>query len=333
MVDTKKLSELLDWYFKSVESLVSVVVADRDGLLLAAKDKSGAIELESEKVGGLSALVEPTLKRIAKEFKSSGFGAGTFDTEEYRMIFIESGDLAVLVTIIDLYASLDDVFPYAYIMAEKVARILDDRIVSPVIPNLGKVSNLSQQQTTINELHKISPEGEFVYKLILGGDGGVGKTTLVNTYIEGQFQADYKPTIGTNIIKRECKLENINTIVRFTIYDLAGQGQFARVRQSYLVNAKAGFLVFDVTRRESFENIQKWYTEFVKGAGQEICTILVGNKIDLEDERVVSTNEGKDLAANLGLPYLETSALNKDLVDEAFRMIAFKLIQDKLQFI
>ena len=65
MVDTKKLSELLDWYFEAVDSLVSVVVADRDGLLLAAKDKSGSIELDSEKVGGLSALVEPTLKRIA----------------------------------------------------------------------------------------------------------------------------------------------------------------------------------------------------------------------------------------------------------------------------
>ncbi|MHA1453974.1 MAG: hypothetical protein ACTSRD_14025, partial [Promethearchaeota archaeon] len=193
MVDTKKLSELLDWYFKTVDSLVSVVVADRDGLLLAAKEKSESAELDIEKLGGLSALVEPTLKRIANEFKSSGFGAGTFDTEEYRMIFIESG-YAVLVTIIDLYASLDDdVFPYAYIMAEKISRIFDNRPVSPVIPHLGKNSKLGEQHSVKNEIQKISPKGEFVYKLILGGDGGVGKTTLVNTFIEGEFQADYKP--------------------------------------------------------------------------------------------------------------------------------------------
>ena len=323
---------MLDWYFKTVDSLVSVVVADRDGLLLAAKDKSGSIELDSEKVGGLSALVEPTLKRIANEFKSSGFGAGTFDTEEYRMIFIESG-YAVLVTIIDLYASLDDVFPYAYIMAEKVARIFDDRPVSPVIPYLGNFSNLGDQEPVKNEMHKISPKGEFVYKLILGGDGGVGKTTLVNTFIEGQLQADYKPTIGTNILKKECKLENIDTIVRFTIYDLAGQGQFARVRQSYLTNAKAGFLVFDVTSRESFRNIEKWHSEFIKGASPEICIILIGNKIDIEDARTVSTQEGDDLANKLNLPYMETCALNKDMVDEAFHMIAFKLVQDKLRYI
>ncbi len=333
MVDTKKLSELLDWYFKTVDSLVSVVIADRDGLLLAAKDKSGSIELDSEKVGGLSALVEPTLKRIANEFKSCGFGAGTFDTEEYRMIFIESGEFAVLVTIIDLFASLDEVFPYAYIMAEKVARILDDRIVSPVIPHLGKNSRLEHHDFEKNTMQKITPEGEFVYKMILGGDGGVGKTTIVNTFIEGQFQADYKPTIGTNILKKEIKLENIDTAVRFTIYDLAGQGQFARVRQSYLSNAKAGFLVFDVTNRESFHNIEKWNVEFLKGAGETIVRILIGNKIDLEEERTVTSQEGENLANKLNIPYLETSALNKDLVDEAFHMIAFKLVQDKLSII
>ena len=128
-------------------------------------------------------------------------------------------------------------------------------------------------------------------------------------------------------------MDNINTVVRFTIYDLAGQGQFARVRQSYLTNAKAGFLVFDVTGRESFQNVEKWYSEFMKGAGQDICIILIGNKIDLEEIRVVTTQEGEDLAKKLNLPYIETSALNKDLVDEAFHMIAFKLIQDKLQYI
>jgi small GTP-binding protein len=332
VVDTDTLSELLDWYFEAVDSLVSVVVADREGLLLAAKDKSGSIELDSEKVGGLSALVEPTLKRIANEFKSSGFGAGTFDTEEYRMIFIESG-YAVLVTIIDLFGSLDDVFPYAYIMAEKIARIFDNRPVSPVIPHLGKISKLEKPHSIKNEMQKISPEGEFVYKLILGGDGGVGKTTLVNTFIEGEFQTDYKPTIGTNILKKKCKMENINTTVRFTIYDLAGQGQFARVRRSYLTNAKAGFLVFDVTDRNTFQNIEKWHSEFIIGGGQNICIILIGNKIDLEKERTVSTEEGENLANSLNIPYIETSALNKDLVDEAFHMIAFKLIQDKLQYI
>jgi small GTP-binding protein len=328
MVDIKKFDALLDWYVSSLgENIKTVIIADRDGLLLGGK--SNKPDVDQETLGGLSTIVEPILKKIGKEFKSTGFGAGTFDTENYRLIFIESGPQAILVTVCDLYCSLDDVFPYAYLMAEKVARILDGRPVSPVIPKLSKRGELKVPEKQ-GEFQQIAAEGQFIYKIILGGDGAVGKTSLIQTFVQGTFETDYKATIGTSIMKKECKFQGWNSSVRFMIWDLAGQGQFARVRQSYLIDAKGGLLVFDVTRPETFTNIEKWFKEVVQGAGQNIVVILIGNKIDLVNERKVTKEQGEQLAAKLQIPYFETSALNKDIVEEAFKMLAFRLLQDKL---
>jgi small GTP-binding protein len=329
-VDVKRFDALIDWYFQSLkEEVLAVVIADRDGLLMASKTKDE--RFDSETIGGLSALIEPVLKRISAEFKSKGFGSGTFDLEEFRMIIVEAG-YGVLVTIIDLYASLDYVFPYAYLMAEKVNRIIDGRKVSPVIPKLKKKGSLNVPQKQ-GVIQKVEPTGDFIFKIILGGDGAVGKTSLVHTFIEGFFENDYKATIGTSIMKKECKFTGWDTTVRMIIWDLAGQGQFARVRQAYLGEAKGGFLVFDVTRQETYNNIEKWYKETIRGAGENINLMLIANKIDMENERQVSREEGEKLAEKLGIPYFETSAQDKDIVDEAFKLLAFILVQGQLKVV
>jgi Ras-related protein Rab-2A len=128
-------------------------------------------------------------------------------------------------------------------------------------------------------------------------------------------------------MKKECDFEGLDTNVRFVIWDLAGQTQFRRVRRTYLKNAEVGLLVFDVTRRETFENIKDWYQD-IKDSAPSIALILVGNKIDLEEERVVSREEGEELAEELGITYMETSAKTGENVDEAFRVLALGMIKD-----
>ncbi len=108
---------------------------DRQGLVFGSQLKPGVSE---DVIGGLSALVEPVLKRISTEFKSGAFGTGTFDTDEYQLLFCEAGPSAILVIVADALASIDNLFPYAYLCAEKVARILDDRPVSPVHTHLWR---------------------------------------------------------------------------------------------------------------------------------------------------------------------------------------------------
>jgi len=328
-VDTKKLAALLQWYKQSLgDNLVAALIVNRDGLIMDSLGGSSERSLNDEIISGISALVEPVLTRITEEFSSGSFGTGTFDTEDYRFIFCESGPEAVLVTVLDAIAGVDSVFPYAYLAAEKIARIFDGRTVSPVIPKLVADSGGNNVQRKLDKLQKVNiKSGEYAFKLILGGDGAVGKTSMVHRYVENEFETDYKSTIGTSIMKKECKFKELESTVRFIIWDLAGQAQFKRVRQSYLANAEAGILVYDVTNRSSFENIDKnWYRE-IKKASPDIVLILVGNKIDLESKRVVSRDEGEALAQNLTLTYVETSAKTGENIDDAFKMLALQIIK------
>ncbi len=326
-VDTKKLKALLDWYRQEIgNALVAVLVVNRDGLVIEALTRSEK-SLEEDIVGGISALVEPILTRIRNEFSSGAFGTGMFDTDNYRLLFCESGPDSIFVTVLEGTAMVDPVFPYAYLAAEKVARIFDGRSVSPVIPKIIALASGKPIDRKIDTLQKIKVEsGEYAYKLVLGGDGSVGKTSMVHRFVEDSFQTDYKSTIGTSIMKKECQFDGLQSKVRFVIWDLAGQKQFQRVRQSYLANSEAGLLVYDVTRKDTYESIKTWLSE-IRSASPDISLILVGNKIDLVDARQVSNAEGQALAKQLGLSYIETSAKTGENINDAFKMLALQIVK------
>ena len=327
-VDRKKLEALLQWYRQEIgENLIVAIIVNREGLVMAALKGSSEVEVEEDVIGGVSALVEPVLTRITEEFSSGSFGTGTFDTEDHRFIFCEAGPEAIFVTVLNSIAMVDPIFPYAYLAAEKISRIFDGRTVSPVIPKLISNEITPNIERKVDKLQKIKiKSGEYAYKLVLGGEGGVGKTSMVHRFVEDSFQADYKSTIGTSIMKKECEFEGLESRVRFVIWDLAGQAQFKRVRQTYLGNAEAGILVYDVTRQDTFESIESWFRE-IKSVSPHISLILVGNKIDLEDNRFISTEKGEELSKKLNLSYIETSAKTGENINDAFKMLALQMIK------
>ena len=327
-VDRKKLEALLQWYRQEIgENLIVALIVNREGLVMAALKGSSEVEVEEDVIGGVSALVEPILTRITEEFSSGSFGTGTFDTEDHRFIFCEAGPEAIFVTVLNSIAMIDPIFPYAYLAAEKISRIFDGRTVSPVIPKLISDNSTPNIERKVDKLQKIKiKSGEYAYKLILGGEGGVGKTSMVHRFVEDSFQADYKSTIGTSIMKKECEFGGLESRVRFVIWDLAGQAQFKRVRHTYLGNAEAGILVYDVTRQDTFENIEGWFKE-IKSVSPNISLILVGNKIDLEGKRIICIEKGEELSKKLNLSYIETSAKTGENINDAFKMLALQMIK------
>ncbi|MBY8991069.1 MAG: GTP-binding protein [Candidatus Lokiarchaeota archaeon] len=328
-VDRNKLEALLKWYRQEVgANLIAAIIVNREGLVMAAVKGESETEVEEDVIAGVSALVEPVLTRITEEFSSGAFGTGTFDTEEQRIIFCEAGPEAIFVTVLDSIAMVDPIFPYAYLAAEKIARIFDGRTVSPVIPKLISDHDTQKIERKVDKLQKIKVKsGEYAYKLILGGEGGVGKTSMVHRFVENAFQTDYKSTIGTSIMKKECDFEGLDSKVRFVLWDLAGQAQFKRVRQSYLSNAEAGILVYDVTRKDTLDKVENWFSE-IKDVSPNISLILVGNKIDLTEDRVISTEMGEAFAKKLNLSYIETSAKTGENINDAFKMLALQRIRE-----
>jgi len=150
---------------------------------------------------------------------------------------------------------------------------------------------------------------EFVFKITVLGEAAVGKTSLLNRFCEDTFQDDYKPTLGANIIRKDVNIEE-STKVRLIMWDLAGQEKYNVIRSMYFQGCEGALLVYDVTRYNTFDNIKsRWLRDFKKYIRKEGVYVLIGNKIDLINDRVVPTEKGKDLAEKIKAShFIETSA-------------------------
>ncbi|UCD01007.1 MAG: GTP-binding protein [Promethearchaeota archaeon] len=169
---------------------------------------------------------------------------------------------------------------------------------------------------------------EFVFKITILGDAAVGKTSLINQFVEGSFQEDYKPTLGANIVRKDVNFDN--TRVRLIMWDLAGQEKYRVVRSMYFQGCEGALLVYDVTRYHTLESINsKWLRDFKKHVKKKGAYILIGNKIDLKDQRVIPTERGKELAAKIKAShFIETSAKLGENIEEAFSLLVNQILSN-----
>ncbi|MHA1784967.1 MAG: GTP-binding protein [Candidatus Helarchaeota archaeon] len=159
---------------------------------------------------------------------------------------------------------------------------------------------------------------DTLYKLVLLGDGAVGKTAIGTRFCKGLFQSNYKMTIGADFFVKSLKFGNTN--VKMQIWDVAGQARFQFLRSTYYKGAFCGILVFDTTIRESFGNLENWVLEFQEQVGNTPI-VIVGNKVDLPD-RMVTTEEGRNWAESyLSAPYIEVSAKAGININKLFKLV------------
>lgn len=169
---------------------------------------------------------------------------------------------------------------------------------------------------------------EFRFKIVMLGDGAVGKTAMTTKFTQNFFEADYKRTIGADFAVKRMDIPDISAHVTLQCWDLAGQPRFEFVRQGFYRGARGGLLLYDVTRRRTFLNIDRWKEEAFVNTGKEIPIVLVANKIDLVDSRVVSEKDGKAYAKENGFIYVESSALTGENVEEAYVNLCKKMINE-----
>ena len=331
----EQLDILLDNYFKvTKEYIEAVYIFSRDGLLLQKKTPPEEEKSIEEIYGAIAGTVETSLKRISSENIGS-FGIGTFDVEDYRLIFLEAGSEAILLSVFHYEVETNNVLPYSFLIAEKISKILDggSKNISLTVPNLQlgpeislsakKIRNIKVRGKQIKK--EMKKKKNLRFKLIVLGDPSVGKTTLINRFVTNQFHSEYKPTLGISITNQEYFLQGFeDQILNFMIWDLAGQKFFQRVRKAYYRGANAVFITYDITDHKTFESVNGWLKD-VRDVLPDVPVILLGNKIDLEESRMVSPKDGSELASSLKCSFMESSAKSGENVRDAFNMIGIGL--------
>ncbi|MFX1511475.1 MAG: Rab family GTPase [Promethearchaeota archaeon] len=159
------------------------------------------------------------------------------------------------------------------------------------------------------------------FKIVVFGEGAVGKTSLIERYTDATFQTDYLPTIGVQFCVKELALRD-EEIAELLLWDMAGQDRFRFVRRQFFQGAVGGMAVFDITRMASLQRLDQWFNDFYANTGHDTPCILLGNKIDLINIREVPTAAAMKLCEQKNLiQYFETSALEGTEVNKAFETI------------
>ncbi len=174
----------------------------------------------------------------------------------------------------------------------------------------------------------MSGDNIIVLKFVLLGDAAVGKTSLIDMYAHHRFKEDYKPTLGVNIVVKE--IDKADAQIRLVVWDIAGQDKYDLSRKMFFQGVVGALFVYDTTRDASLQNIKsKWLKDLNEYGDQDLAYVLIGNKIDLVDSRVISNERGKELAEKINASaFIETSAKNGDNVEEAFKKLVNKVLDN-----
>ncbi|KAK7199808.1 Ras-related protein RAB2B [Novymonas esmeraldas] len=171
-------------------------------------------------------------------------------------------------------------------------------------------------------------QSNYVFKYIIIGDSGVGKSCLLLQFTDKRFEPLHDLTIGVEFGARLISIQG--KTVKLQIWDTAGQESFRSITRSYYRGASGALLVYDVTRRDTFTHLQSWLEDAKANANTALVIMLIGNKCDLDSKRQVSKEEGEAFARRNGLVFMETSAKTSQNVDDAFLQTA-TLIYDNVQ--
>lgn len=166
---------------------------------------------------------------------------------------------------------------------------------------------------------------DLLFKLLLIGDSGVGKTCVLFRYADDTFNTTFISTIGIDFKIKTIELQGKR--IKLQIWDTAGQERFHTITTSYYRGAMGIILVYDISNQKSFDNITKWLQNIEMHASVDVERLLIGNKCDCESRRVISKERGQQLAASRGIPFLETSAKTDTNVYEAFETLAKAILK------
>jgi len=162
-------------------------------------------------------------------------------------------------------------------------------------------------------------EYDYLFKVVLIGDSGVGKSNLLSRFTRNEFNIESKSTIGVEFATKSITIDG--NIIKAQIWDTAGQERYRAITSAYYRGAVGALLVYDISKYNTFENVERWLNELKDHAAPEIVVMLVGNKSDMRHNRAVGQEDAEAFAKRHSLAFIETSALDSSNVELAFHRI------------
>ncbi|NVM04336.1 MAG: GTP-binding protein [Candidatus Helarchaeota archaeon] len=187
----------------------------------------------------------------------------------------------------------------------------------------------NSQLLNVENKIELKPKNKIAYKMVIIGNPGVGKTSLLKKFSNSEFDSQYIPTLGVDVKKHSYDL-NSDINASFTAWDVSGQKTFRKLRKIYYPNTESFLIVYDVSNLNSFEEIESWVDEIKPYARKDSIFLLVGNKIDLNGEKVISPEEGKRKANEFGFEFFQTSAKTGKNVNNLFHFIGKKVVENNM---
>ena len=188
-----------------------------------------------------------------------------------------------------------------------------------------KEENREKEDIKMERLNGVQINHDYILRICLVGDAGVGKTSLLTRFCDNTFDNNYTSTIGVDFKVVTLKYKNI--ITKLHIWDTAGQERFKSMAINYFRSSHGFMFIYDITEKESFENIQNWIDLAFSNSNTVGINFLVGNKSDIENQRKITKDSAKDFANEKNLIFFETSAKSSENVEKVFEFFAYKLIQ------
>ncbi|XP_033645117.1 ras-related protein Rab-10-like isoform X1 [Asterias rubens] len=191
--------------------------------------------------------------------------------------------------------------------------------------NSRPISMTSPQQESFAAKYNIRPAFDLILKFLLVGDSEVGKSSIVLRYSDNNYRESFISTIGIDFKIKTVELQGKK--IKLQIWDTAGQERFHTITTSYYRGAMGIMLVYDITQEKTFDNIAKWLRNIQEHANEDVEKMLLGNKCDMEDKRMISKERGETIARENGIKFLETSAKANVNVEKAFMTLAEDILK------
>lgn len=174
-------------------------------------------------------------------------------------------------------------------------------------------------ENKIEEVKDFNETEDYSIKIVVVGDSGVGKSNILTRYAQDEFNQDSKATVGVELYTKTYKISEKH--VKVHLWDTAGQERYKSITAAYYRGAKGAMIVYDMTRPETFDNVDKWFNEIREFGEKNVQLLLVGNKSDLKHLRQVNNGKAMEKAETLGIALMETSALDSTNVEGAFKKL------------